>query len=32
MGSGQTPLQAKVVFVKMPQKMIQSLHDQGWHF
>ena len=26
------PCQANSVFVRMPEKVIQTLHDKGWHF
>jgi threonine aldolase len=26
------PVQSNAVFVKMPEKLIQDLHQRGWHF
>jgi threonine aldolase len=26
------PVEANAVFVKMPPRLIQTLHDEGWHF
>ncbi len=28
----QMPVEANAVFLKMPPRLIQLLHDQGWHF